>query len=84
MFRFTREPSSGSQSQFLAKITGMVPLCFSICALSVVHRAGRYWSLPSCTVNQTHAQQVGTCRQITDKAHIDKHSGTVPVISARH
>jgi len=27
MFRFTQEPSSGSQSQCLAKITGMVPLC---------------------------------------------------------
>ena len=27
MFRFTHEPSSGSQSQCLAKITGMVLLC---------------------------------------------------------
>jgi hypothetical protein len=35
MFRFTQEPSSGSQSQCLAKITGMVPLCLSICALPV-------------------------------------------------
>jgi len=26
MFRFTQEPSSGSQSQCLANITGMVPL----------------------------------------------------------
>ena len=32
MFRFTQEPSSGSKSQCLAKITGMVPLCSSICA----------------------------------------------------
>ena len=30
MFRFTQEPSSGSQSQCLAKITGMVPFCLSI------------------------------------------------------
>jgi len=30
MFRFTQEPSSGSQSQCLAKITSMVPLCLSI------------------------------------------------------
>ena len=30
VFRFTQEPSSGSQSQCLAKITGMVPLCLSI------------------------------------------------------
>jgi len=27
LFRFTQEPSSGSQSQCLAKITGTVPLC---------------------------------------------------------
>ena len=31
MFRFTREPSSGSQSQCLAKITGMVPAYLLIC-----------------------------------------------------
>ena len=30
MFRFTQEPLSGSQSQCLAKITSMVPLCLSI------------------------------------------------------
>jgi hypothetical protein len=33
MFRFTQEPSSGSRSQCLAKITSMVPLCFLIRAL---------------------------------------------------
>jgi len=38
MFRFTQEPSSGSQSQCLAKITGMVPLCLSICALQRTYR----------------------------------------------
>ena len=38
MFRFTQEPSSGSQSQCLAKITGMVPLCLSIRALLVSWR----------------------------------------------
>jgi len=38
MFRFTQEPSSGSQSQCLADITGMVPLCLSIWALSVLWR----------------------------------------------
>jgi len=36
MFRFTQEPSSRSQSQCLAKITGMVPLCLLICALPVM------------------------------------------------
>jgi len=38
MFRFTQEPSSGSQSQCLAKLTGMVPLCLSIWTLSVLWR----------------------------------------------
>ena len=43
MFRFTQEPSLGSQSQYLAKIYAN-----------------------------------------TDNAHIDKHSGTIRVILARH
>ena len=43
MFRFTQEPSSGSQSQCLTKITGMVPLCLSIWALSVLWR-----HIPTC------------------------------------
>jgi len=38
MFRFTQEPSTGSQSQCLAKITGMVPLCLLIWTLSVLWR----------------------------------------------
>ena len=100
MFRFTQEPSSGSQSQCLAKITGMVPMCMSIRALPVLWRhiptccvfmcvfvcvcGSPCKKLPSCTVNYTHAQQVGICRHKTDNAHIDKHSETVPVILARH
>jgi len=36
MFQFTQEPSSGSQSQCLAKITSMVPLRLSIWALLVL------------------------------------------------
>jgi len=35
-------------------------------------------------VNYTHAQHVGICRHNTDNAHIDKHSGTIPVSLARH
>ena len=56
MFRFTQEPLSGSQSQCLDKITGMVPLCLSICALPVLWR-----HIPTCcacgspcTANHTH------------------------------
>jgi len=36
MFRFTQEPSSGSQSQRLAKITGMVLLCLLAWTSSVL------------------------------------------------
>jgi len=36
MFPFMQDPSSGSQSQCLAKITGMVRLCLSIWTLSVL------------------------------------------------
>jgi len=32
----------------------------------------------------THTQQVGIIRHNTGHAHIDKHSGTIPVILARH
>jgi len=32
MFQFMQEPSSGIQSQCLAKITGMVLLCWSVWA----------------------------------------------------
>ena len=55
MFRFTQEPSSGSQSQCLAKITGKVPLLLvDVSVVSVM------------------------------AAYADKHSGTIPVILARH
>jgi len=43
MFRFTQEPSSGNQSQCLAKIAVMVPLCLSIWTLSVLWRL-----IPTC------------------------------------
>ena len=64
MFRSTQEPSSGSQSQCLAKITGKVPLCLSISALAVLWRH--------------------ICRHNTGNALTNKHSGTIPVILARH
>ena len=64
MFRFTQEPSSGSQSQCLAKMTGMVPLCLLVSAFPVLWR--QIW------------------RHNTANALIDKHSGTLPVILARH
>jgi len=46
VFRFTQEPSSGSQSQCLAKITGIVPLC------SKVHSTFLYGELRTRTTGQ--------------------------------
>ena len=43
MFWFLQEPSSGSQSKCLAKITLMVPLCLSVCVLLVLWR-----HIPTC------------------------------------
>jgi len=79
MFRFTQETSAGSQSQSLAKITG--------CACRYVHaRTCACVCGSPCTANhtQTHIQQIGICRHNTGNAHINKHSGTIPVILARH
>ena len=131
MFQFTQEPSSGSQSQYLAKITGMFPLCLSIRALSVLwrhilavikregllrdikwHTHNRvspilylystvfqhsvfylftlllfaYFSSHFTSLRRPHPHfiTVGICHHNTDKSHIDKHSGTIPVILSRH
>ena len=81
MFRFMQEPSSGSQSQCLAKITGVIPLCLSICALLVLWR-----HIPTCCACVQFIVQEGTFlhgEQIKN-AHIDKHSGTMPIILVRH
>ena len=39
--------------------------------------------VPSCMGNHPHAQ-VAICRQSSNNAHTDKHSGTIFVILARH
>jgi len=36
------------------------------------------------SIKYTRAKQVGICRHNTHTVHIDKHSGTLPVILARH
>ena len=38
----------------------------------------------ACTANHSHTQQVGICRHSTGNAHINKRSGTIPVILAKH
>jgi len=58
MFWFTQEPSSGSQSQYLAKITGMVPLCLSIWTLSVL-----WQHIPTCCAHM-HNRSEYTARTL--------------------
>jgi len=51
-----------------------------------------WWYIPTCcecvwfSVHRephTHSQQVGICRHNPDNAHINKYSGTIPVILTR-
>ena len=67
MFQFTQEPSSGSRSQCLAKITSRFPLC--LLYVSCQCYGGIFRML----------QKVNS-----GNARIDKHSGTINVILARH
>ena len=67
MFRFTRKPSSGSHSQYLAKIThffksGYVELVQDV--VSVMAAYCDLWGV--CTVHGTHVSQVTICSHITD------------------
>ena len=71
MFRFTQEPSSRSQSQCLAKITGMVPLCLSICALSVLWR-----QIPTCCAyvyTRTTGRNTWSVRKVSDRIFLCEH-----------
>ena len=106
MFRFTQEQSSRSQSQCLAKITSMVPLCMlmyvrcqcygvifqpvlCVCVF-VVRRAGRYsitflhGEPHTHTHTHTHTHNKLEYAAIVGNAHINKHSGTLLVILAKH
>ena len=63
MFLITRDPSSGSLVQCLAKITRMVLSCPLTWTRSVLWQhiltrcACVYFTVPSYTVNYTHAQR---------------------------
>ena len=81
MFRFTRKPSSGSHSQYLAKITHLVKSGYvelvqdvsvmdaycELWGLCTVHCVRIYYiSLYPHTVYGTHALQVTICSRNTD------------------
>jgi len=61
MFRFTRKPSSGSHSQYLAKITRLVKSGY----VELVQE-GILNTLYPHTVHGTHASQITICSYNTD------------------
>jgi hypothetical protein len=66
MFRFTRKPSSGSHSQYLAKITHLVQRGY----IEVVQTLSVLWlhsrTCEACVLYNTHASQVVLCNHNTD------------------
>jgi len=65
MFRFTREPSSGSHSQYLAKITHLVQSGYVelVQDVGVMAAYCELWGV--CAVH-THTSQVTICGHNTD------------------
>ena len=92
MFWITKDPSSGSLIQYLAKITVMVlscPLTWAQLALwqhilpvvcVCVHCTGRH----SYIVNYTHAQWVRICCHNTNLVHVNGRNRTTPLSSKRY
>jgi len=67
MFRFTRKPSSGSHSQYLAKITDWVKSgCVELVQDFISVMAAYCDLVYPHTVHGTHASQVTICSHNTD------------------
>ena len=81
MFRFTQEPSSGSPKSVPSQnYRHGSTVLVAMSAVSVMAAC----SCRTFLHGELHTRtQVGICRHNTDNAHIDKQSGTVPVILAR-
>jgi len=62
MFWFTRKPSSGSHSQYLAKITHLVKSVY----VELVQDVSDMAAYCEACVLYTHASQVTICSHITD------------------
>jgi len=87
MFRITRDPSSGSSIQCLAKITVMVLSCpagVMAAYLPVVHvcTAESRECISRLCSTHTHHRQI--CCHNTDYVHINGHDRTINVILAKH
>ena len=69
MFRFTKKPSSGSQNQYLAKITSLVQCRYRrptdvTSAMAAQYDLCDVCIVQACTVHNTH---VILCRHSTDR-----------------
>jgi len=88
MFRFTRKPSSGSHSQYLAKVTHLVQCgyvelvqdvfsvmvaCYDLWGVCAVH----YVSVYAYTVHSTHASQVIICSHNTENVLYELYVSTL-------
>jgi len=78
MFRFTRKPSSGNHSQYLAKITHLVQSGYLELVQDVVSVMVAYCDLWGvCSVHSTHASQVILCSCNTDKVLYELYVSTL-------
>ena len=84
MFRITQDPSSGSLVQCLAKnykndsiVSVDMDKVWSAFLYSELHT--RTTSVPSYTVNYTHAQRVRICCHNTDLIHVNGHDRNILV-----
>jgi hypothetical protein len=91
MFRIAEDPSSGSLVQCLAKnykndsivsvdmdrVGVMAACCDTLCVCVCVCVCS---SVPSYTVNCTHAQSVTICCHNTDPVHVNRHDRIIFVI----
>jgi len=83
MFRFTRKPSSGSHSQYLAKIThvvqgGYVKLVKDVISVMAAYTYYDLWG--ACTVHSvrsTQASQVIICNHNTDNVFYELYVSTL-------
>ena len=80
MFRITRDPSSGSFIQCLAKIT-VIALSCPLTYLPVVRVCTALSRERQCSTHTHHGQ---ICCHNTDYVHVNGHDRTITVILVKH
>ena len=81
MFRITKDPSSGSLVQCLAKnYKDDSIVSVDMDKVGVMAAYSDPSEVPSYTVNYTHAQQIRICCHNTDLVHVNGHDRIILVI----